>query len=226
MFALPLVRLVGGSHLREGIVQVYLNDTWGSVCDQMWDKKDADVACRMLGYTESSEDKNGAFYGKGSDTLWLSNLQCAGNEDSLFSCVHDGLKNHTCAGGKEATVFCLGPDGNVELWILYLCKESEGKMRTESCLFFTGKMGLGLGTGIWPNDRLLDNGIWAKYRLTVSYPSFRTLLYFQNLYFSERVAKRNTKQNKTNKKLSHVVSLVLCRPKYGRQKIFFFIFPT
>ncbi|XP_078379154.1 scavenger receptor cysteine-rich domain-containing protein DMBT1-like isoform X1 [Oculina patagonica] len=104
------VRLVGGSHLREGIVQVYVNDTWGSVCDQMWDKKDADVACRMLGYTGSNEEKNGAFYGKGSDTLWLSNLQCTGNEDWLFSCVHDGLRNHTCAGGKEATVFCLGPD--------------------------------------------------------------------------------------------------------------------
>ena len=118
MFASILVRLVGGSHLREGIVQVYFNDTWGSVCDQMWDKKDADVACRMLGYTGSSEGKNGAVYGKGSDTLWLSNLQCAGNENSLFSCVHDGLRNHTCAGGKEATASCLGPDGN---FAMYLC---------------------------------------------------------------------------------------------------------
>ncbi len=148
-FVSLLVRLVGGSHLREGIVQVYVNHTWGSVCDKMWDKRDADVACRMLGYTGSDEDKNGAFYGKGSDTLWLSNLQCAENEHSLFSCVHDGLRNHTCAGGKEATVFCLGPDGNLALWILYLCEESEGKMGTESWLIYFFHWENGTGIGDW-----------------------------------------------------------------------------
>lgn len=111
MFAFFLVRLVGGSSLREGIVQVYVEEAWGSVCDKMWDRKDADVACRMLGYTGASDGKNDAVYGKGSDTLWLSNMQCDGSENSLFSCVHDGLRNHTCTGGSEAAVSCVGPNG-------------------------------------------------------------------------------------------------------------------
>ena len=107
------MRLIGGPTLKEGIVQVYFNDIWGSVCDQLWDKTDADVACRMMGYAGSTQPKNSAVYGKASDTFWLNNLRCAGDENSLFSCVHDGLRNHTCAGGNEATLACLGPDGTV-----------------------------------------------------------------------------------------------------------------
>ena len=55
MFTLVLVKLEGGPSLKEGIVQVYYNNTWGSICDQMWDKKEADVVCRMMGYTGSTE---------------------------------------------------------------------------------------------------------------------------------------------------------------------------
>lgn len=114
MSVLFSVRLVGGPSLNEGLVEVYYNNTWGSVCDQMWDKQDADVFCRMMGYTGSTEPKSSAGYGKGSDTVWLNNVQCTGNENSLFSCAHDGLRNHTCSSGNEATATCTGPYGNAD----------------------------------------------------------------------------------------------------------------
>jgi deleted-in-malignant-brain-tumors protein 1 len=43
------VRLVGGNSSIEGRVEICFNDTWGTVCDQMWDEADAGVVCRQLG---------------------------------------------------------------------------------------------------------------------------------------------------------------------------------
>ncbi|KAL9964916.1 hypothetical protein ACROYT_G028629 [Oculina patagonica] len=114
------VRLVKGATAREGLVQVYHNNTWGWVCDDQWDKRDADVICRELGYTGGSAVQSGAVNGHGNETVWLNNVQCSGNESSIFSCSHDGWKFHSCINSRRAGVKCLGSEvrlagGNREL---------------------------------------------------------------------------------------------------------------
>ena len=44
------VQLVGGSELWEGTVEVCVNNSWGTVCDDSWSDSDASVVCAQLGY--------------------------------------------------------------------------------------------------------------------------------------------------------------------------------
>ena len=44
------IRLVNGRMQKDGKVEICLYGTWGSVCDDNWNLRDARVVCRQMGY--------------------------------------------------------------------------------------------------------------------------------------------------------------------------------
>ncbi|XP_072039363.1 scavenger receptor cysteine-rich domain-containing protein DMBT1-like [Amphiura filiformis] len=101
------VRLVGGSNSSEGRVEVFYNNTWGTVCDDSWDNDDAMVVCRQLGFPSGvAQAVSDAGFGEGSGHIWLDDVSCSGSEYSLDNCSHNGWGINNCAHIDDAGVIC------------------------------------------------------------------------------------------------------------------------
>lgn len=54
------IRLSGGSNSREGLVEICVNNRWGTICgdnNSGWNKYEAEVVCAQLGYDLAETSK-------------------------------------------------------------------------------------------------------------------------------------------------------------------------
>ena len=78
-----------GDNPRLGRVEILNNGQWGLICANGWDSSDAFVVCQ-----ETELGVNGTaieYHYDQMETLWLSGVNCVGNESHLSLCPHNGI---------------------------------------------------------------------------------------------------------------------------------------
>ncbi|XP_028416711.1 deleted in malignant brain tumors 1 protein-like, partial [Dendronephthya gigantea] len=110
------VRLKGpSSENGTGRVEVFYNGTWGTICDDGWDFKDAKVVCRQLGYLDAVRFLEGGQVPSGSGQIWLDGVGCFGVENSISKCYHHGWGIHDCTHSEDAGVECIKSATNLSV---------------------------------------------------------------------------------------------------------------
>ncbi|XP_072566449.1 scavenger receptor cysteine-rich domain-containing protein DMBT1-like [Paramormyrops kingsleyae] len=102
------VRLQGGSSECSGRVELWHNSSWGTVCDDSWDLRDAQVVCRQLGCGTALEAHGNSAFGRGNGTIWLNEVNCRGDELHLWDCPHSLQEQRSCSHKEDAGVTCAG----------------------------------------------------------------------------------------------------------------------
>ena len=118
------VRILDGNASNEGRLEVCADlpgdgegPVWGTVCDDYWTTRDANVACRQLGYTHA---QSGAYallqshFGPGTGPILLDDMLCSGNESNLLACptaggqiARDVVGVHNCKSSETVGIRCL-----------------------------------------------------------------------------------------------------------------------
>ena len=94
----------------KGRVELFHNGAWGTVCDDNWDLRDANVVCRQLGFAGAVAANTSAAFGAGRGKIWMDEMRCRGNESSLMECRHSGWGINNCGHSEDAGVMCTTGD--------------------------------------------------------------------------------------------------------------------
>lgn len=100
------MRLTGFNTPNYGRVEILHNGEWGTVCDDSWDFKEAQVVCRQLGFPDVLRALSGDQTPDGIGRIWLDEVACSGTEPSLNYCSHAGWDSSDCYHFEDAGAVC------------------------------------------------------------------------------------------------------------------------
>ncbi|KAF5405997.1 Class a scavenger receptor srcr domain with lysyl oxidase domain nb: only one srcr domain [Paragonimus heterotremus] len=105
----PSLMLIDGVTKHEGTVLINRDGRWGTICDDNWTLKEANVVCRMLGFPYALQATiRDYFFSSGDYNYLMDDVVCQGNEDDLEQCSF--WDEHDCFQREEAGVICLNPE--------------------------------------------------------------------------------------------------------------------
>jgi len=104
--ACSTARLVGSSNPREGLLEVYHNGIWGTVCTRSFNDDAASVVCYMMGHGYVGRVIDNS-YRKNFGQIWLDNVTCNGTETDISTCRHGGWGRYSCSHADDVSVSCI-----------------------------------------------------------------------------------------------------------------------
>ncbi|GAB1610548.1 receptor-type tyrosine-protein phosphatase kappa-like, partial [Argonauta hians] len=92
-----------------GLVEVLIDGSWGSICDDYWDLNDAKVACRQLCYDVkyALPSINSQYYPPPRYPIKIGKLNCRGTEAKITDCPYDSNKVTNCVQSEASSVSCI-----------------------------------------------------------------------------------------------------------------------
>ncbi|XP_023564346.1 antigen WC1.1-like [Octodon degus] len=100
------LRLMDGDSHCSGRVEVLHQGSWGTICDDNWDLRDAHVVCRQLGCGVALNATVSSHFGQGSGDIWLDELNCTGEETHVWKCSSQSWGQHDCWHKEDAGIIC------------------------------------------------------------------------------------------------------------------------
>ncbi|XP_033732138.1 uncharacterized protein LOC117321735 isoform X2 [Pecten maximus] len=116
------IRLMDGINEFQGRLEVYEEGSWGTVCNNGWNRHAGNVAvvCRQLGFATGRYFSK---YKRNKKTFRIDNVICDGSEGRIGACQYDVLESTNCAGRDdyEVNIICERPT--------YIAKPNSGDIR-------------------------------------------------------------------------------------------------
>jgi len=140
------IRLKGSTLDYMGRVEVVQNGQWGTVCGFQWDRDDAQVVCRQLGYhVDRVIALSRPEFGPADDLpVFYNHVGCKGDENSLDKCASKtefSESGHVCNRWRQgATVICGCPTETPQNGLRPRCMVStQYPFDSYSCKYSCGK---------------------------------------------------------------------------------------
>nr|XP_056720374.1 scavenger receptor cysteine-rich domain-containing group B protein-like [Euleptes europaea] len=101
-----VLRLVNGSSHCSGRVEIFHNHQWGTIHNDHWGMKEAEVVCREVGCGAALKAHTKAWFGQGSGPIWKVDIKCTGTETSLNQCTLGLWGPDDSHHGEDVGVVC------------------------------------------------------------------------------------------------------------------------
>ncbi|NWR85794.1 DMBT1 protein, partial [Furnarius figulus] len=89
-----------------GRVEVFHRGKWGTVCDDYFNMKSANVVCRQLNCGHAVSFLGQSYFGASNKEIQLDDVRCRGWESRLWDCRHAGWGRHNCGHNENVGVIC------------------------------------------------------------------------------------------------------------------------
>ena len=95
---------------------MFTRGEWGTICDQGFEKIDAVVVCRQLGYYgPNPKVHKSTYFGQGTGPVHMKKLNCLGNSDHIGQCLSERPEPESICNThrKDVSVTCVDNKGKI-----------------------------------------------------------------------------------------------------------------